>query len=46
MPYADITVAATHKLLRGPRGGLLLCGSELADRVDRAVFPFTQVARP
>ncbi len=42
VPYADITVAATHKLLRGPRGGLLLCGGELADRVDRAVFPFTQ----
>ncbi|MFE2915282.1 serine hydroxymethyltransferase [Kitasatospora indigofera] len=42
VPYADITVAATHKLLRGPRGGLLLCTSELADRVDRAVFPFTQ----
>ncbi|MFJ1704249.1 serine hydroxymethyltransferase [Kitasatospora sp. NPDC088346] len=42
VPYADVTVAATHKLLRGPRGGLLLCTSELADRVDRAVFPFTQ----
>ncbi|MDH6133077.1 glycine hydroxymethyltransferase [Kitasatospora sp. MAA4] len=40
--FADITVAATHKLLRGPRGGLLLCTAELADRVDRAVFPFTQ----
>ncbi len=42
VPYADVTVAATHKLLRGPRGGLLLCTAELADRVDRAVFPFTQ----
>ncbi|WP_329567646.1 serine hydroxymethyltransferase [Kitasatospora sp. NBC_01266] len=42
VPYADIVVAATHKLLRGPRGGLLLCGGELAERVDRAVFPFTQ----
>ncbi|MFJ5233676.1 serine hydroxymethyltransferase [Kitasatospora sp. NPDC088391] len=42
VPYADVTVAATHKLLRGPRGGLLLCGAALADRVDRAVFPFTQ----
>ncbi|MER8183734.1 serine hydroxymethyltransferase [Kitasatospora sp. NPDC094015] len=42
VPYADVTVAATHKLLRGPRGGLLLCGPELADRIDRAVFPFTQ----
>ena len=42
VPYADVTVAATHKLLRGPRGGLLLCTAELADRIDRAVFPFTQ----
>ncbi|MFG2818013.1 serine hydroxymethyltransferase [Kitasatospora sp. NPDC048365] len=42
VPYADVTVAATHKLLRGPRGGLLLCGNELAGRIDRAVFPFTQ----
>ncbi|MGF1432154.1 serine hydroxymethyltransferase [Kitasatospora sp. LaBMicrA B282] len=42
VPYADVVVAATHKLLRGPRGGLLLCTGELADRVDRAVFPFTQ----
>ncbi|GAA2750890.1 serine hydroxymethyltransferase [Kitasatospora cinereorecta] len=42
VPYADVTVAATHKLLRGPRGGLLLCTAELADRIDRAVFPFCQ----
>ncbi|MFI6443057.1 serine hydroxymethyltransferase [Kitasatospora sp. NPDC050543] len=42
VPYADVTVAATHKLLRGPRGGLLLCTGELAERIDRAVFPFTQ----
>lgn len=42
MPYADIVCATTHKVLRGPRGGMLLCGSELAERVDRAVFPFTQ----
>ncbi|GHF45261.1 serine hydroxymethyltransferase [Kitasatospora xanthocidica] len=42
VPYADVTVAATHKLLRGPRGGLLLCTAELAERIDRAVFPFTQ----
>jgi glycine hydroxymethyltransferase len=42
VPYADVTVAATHKLMRGPRGGLLLCTAELADRIDRAVFPFTQ----
>ncbi|MFB6890706.1 serine hydroxymethyltransferase [Kitasatospora sp. NPDC056327] len=42
VPFADVTVAATHKLLRGPRGGLLLCTAELAERVDRAVFPFSQ----
>ncbi|MEU8521713.1 serine hydroxymethyltransferase [Streptomyces sp. NPDC048577] len=42
VPYADIVCATTHKVLRGPRGGMVLCGAELADRVDRAVFPFTQ----
>ncbi|MFF7295021.1 serine hydroxymethyltransferase [Streptomyces sp. NPDC008265] len=42
VPYADIVCATTHKVLRGPRGGMLLCGAELAERVDRAVFPFTQ----
>jgi len=42
VPYADVTCAVTHKMLRGPRGGLLLCGPELAERVDRAVFPFVQ----
>ena len=42
MPYADVVCATTHKVLRGPRGGMILCGSELAERIDRAVFPFTQ----
>ncbi|GAB2952592.1 serine hydroxymethyltransferase [Streptomyces pseudoechinosporeus] len=42
VPYADVVCATTHKVLRGPRGGMLLCGTELAERVDRAVFPFTQ----
>ncbi|MEU6985034.1 serine hydroxymethyltransferase [Streptomyces sp. NPDC046324] len=42
VPYADVVCATTHKVLRGPRGGMILCGAELADRVDRAVFPFTQ----
>ncbi|MEV6479401.1 serine hydroxymethyltransferase [Streptomyces sp. NPDC051576] len=42
VPYADVVCATTHKVLRGPRGGMILCGSELAERVDRAVFPFTQ----
>ncbi|MFD8014508.1 serine hydroxymethyltransferase [Streptomyces sp. NPDC058955] len=42
VPYADVVCATTHKVLRGPRGGMLLCTAELAERVDRAVFPFTQ----
>ncbi|GAA4790698.1 serine hydroxymethyltransferase [Streptomyces ziwulingensis] len=42
VPYADVVCATTHKVLRGPRGGMILCGSELAGRIDRAVFPFTQ----
>ncbi|MHA6762908.1 serine hydroxymethyltransferase [Streptacidiphilus sp. PAMC 29251] len=42
VPYADVVCGVTHKLLGGPRGGLLLCTAELAGRVDRAVFPFTQ----
>ncbi|GHA73856.1 serine hydroxymethyltransferase [Streptomyces termitum] len=42
VPYADVVCATTHKVLRGPRGGMLLCTAELADRIDRAVFPFTQ----
>ena len=42
VPYADVVCATTHKVLRGPRGGMVLCGVELAERVDRAVFPFTQ----
>ncbi|GGX82347.1 serine hydroxymethyltransferase [Streptomyces hiroshimensis] len=42
VPYADVVCATTHKVLRGPRGGMILCRGELAGRVDRAVFPFTQ----
>ncbi|WP_055599285.1 serine hydroxymethyltransferase [Streptomyces aureus] len=42
VPYADVVCATTHKVLRGPRGGMVLCGEELAGRIDRAVFPFTQ----
>ncbi|MFI9719307.1 serine hydroxymethyltransferase [Streptomyces sp. NPDC052396] len=42
VPYADVVCATTHKVLRGPRGGMLLCGQRLAERIDRAVFPFTQ----
>ncbi|GFH35691.1 serine hydroxymethyltransferase [Streptomyces pacificus] len=42
VPHADVVCATTHKVLRGPRGGMILCGSHLAERIDRAVFPFTQ----
>ncbi|WP_329063375.1 serine hydroxymethyltransferase [Streptomyces sp. NBC_01429] len=42
VPYADVVCATTHKVLRGPRGGMILCGERYAERVDRAVFPFTQ----
>ena len=42
VPYADVVSCTTHKVLRGPRGGLLLCREELAARIDKAVFPFLQ----
>jgi glycine hydroxymethyltransferase len=42
VPYADVVCATTHKVLRGPHGGMILCGAELAGRIDRAVFPFSQ----
>ncbi|MGW1990539.1 serine hydroxymethyltransferase [Embleya sp. NPDC001921] len=42
IPFADIVTCTTHKVLRGPRGGLILCREELAERIDRAVFPFSQ----
>jgi glycine hydroxymethyltransferase len=42
VPYADVLTCTTHKTLRGPRGGMILCRANLAQRVDRAVFPFTQ----
>jgi glycine hydroxymethyltransferase len=42
VPYADVVCFTTHKVLRGPRGGMILCRQELARRIDKAVFPFTQ----
>ncbi|MCX9191907.1 serine hydroxymethyltransferase [Carbonactinospora thermoautotrophica] len=42
VPYADVVTFTTHKVLRGPRGGMILCRAELAQRIDKAVFPFTQ----
>ena len=42
VPYAHITTTTTHKTLRGPRSGLILCGKDLATAVDKAVFPGQQ----
>ena len=42
VPHADVVTCTTHKVLRGPRGGMILCREELAQRIDKAVFPFTQ----
>jgi glycine hydroxymethyltransferase len=39
VPYADFVTTTTHKTLRGPRGGLILCKAEYAKKIDSAVFP-------
>ncbi|GAB4436162.1 MAG: hypothetical protein OHK0040_07410 [bacterium] len=42
IPYADIVTSTTHKTLRGPRGGFILCKEQYKDKVDKAVFPGLQ----
>ncbi len=42
VPYADIVTSTTHKTLRGPRGGLILCKEEYAKAIDKAIFPGCQ----
>ncbi len=42
IPYADVVTTTTHKTLRGPRGGMILCREEFAAKINKAVFPGTQ----
>ena len=42
VPYADVVTTTTHKTLRGPRGGMILCREEFAKAIDKAIFPGTQ----
>jgi glycine hydroxymethyltransferase len=42
IPHADVVTTTTHKTLRGPRGGLILCPEEHAKAIDKSVFPFMQ----
>ena len=42
VPYADVVTFTTHKVLRGPRGGMIVCKAEHAAKLDKAVFPMMQ----
>ena len=42
IPYADVVTTTTHKTLRGPRGGMILCPEKYAKQIDKAIFPGTQ----